>query len=69
MIISTNEPKIVLVDKEFLILRHYQVDVKNIKYLLQWWEEHKNMFRTIGFCIKQIFGIVGYQIEIEKIFY
>jgi hypothetical protein len=26
------------------------------------------MFHTIGFCARQILGMVGFQIEIEKIF-
>ncbi len=51
---------------ELLIFMCYQVDVKDIKCPLQWWEKHESMFPTIGFCIRQIFGIVGCQIEIEK---
>ncbi len=53
---------------ELLIFMRYQVDVKDIKCPLQWWEKHETMFPTIGFCIRQIFGIVRCQIEIEKIF-
>jgi hypothetical protein len=29
---------------------------------------HENMFPTISFCARQIVGIVGFQIEIERIF-
>jgi hypothetical protein len=57
-----------LVNKELLILRYYQVNVKNIKCPLQWWEKHENMFPIIGFCVRQILEIVGSQIEIEIIF-
>jgi hypothetical protein len=35
MTIITNEPTIVLVNNEFLIFMHYQVDVKDIKCPLQ----------------------------------
>jgi hypothetical protein len=29
-----------LINKELLIFRCYQVDVKNIKFPLQWWEKY-----------------------------
>jgi len=57
-----------LVNRKLLNLRHYQVDVKDIKCPLQWWEKHENMFPIVGFCAKQTLGIVGSQIEIEKIY-
>ncbi len=68
MIVSTNEPTMKLVNKELLTFKRYQVDVKNIKRPLQWWEKHKSMFPTIVFCANQILGIVGFQIETERIF-
>jgi hypothetical protein len=49
MTINTNEPIIVLVNNEFLIFKHYQVDVKDIKCPLQWSEKHECMFCTIHF--------------------
>jgi hypothetical protein len=48
---------------ELLILRHYQVDPKDIKCPLQWWGKHETMFPIIGFLDCQISGIVGSQIE------
>jgi hypothetical protein len=68
MTTNTSEPTTKLINKELLIFRHYQVDVKDIKCPLQWWEKQENMFSTIGFCARQILGIVGSQIEIEIIF-
>jgi hypothetical protein len=50
---STNEPTTKLVNKELLIFRHNQVDVKDIKCPLQWWEKHESMFPTFGFCARQ----------------
>ncbi len=44
------------------------MDVKDIKNPLQLWEKHESRFRTIGFFVKQILGIVSSQIEIEHIF-
>jgi hypothetical protein len=68
MIPSISEPTPELVNIEHLIFRHYQVDVKDIKCRLQWWEKHDNMFFTVGFCVRQILGIVGSQIETNKLF-
>ncbi len=48
MTMNTNELTIVLVNNEFLIFRHYQVDVKNIKCPLQWCEKHESMFPKVG---------------------
>jgi hypothetical protein len=44
MIINTSEPTTELINTELLILRHYQMDVKNIKFPLQWWEKMKACF-------------------------
>jgi hypothetical protein len=54
MIANTTDPTTKLVNKELLIFRRYQVDVKDIKCPLHWWEKHENMFPTIGFCARQI---------------
>jgi hypothetical protein len=67
-IANISEPTTELVNKKLLIFKCYQVDVKDIKCPLQWWEKHENMFLTISFCAKQILGIVGSQIEIEFFF-
>jgi hypothetical protein len=68
MTTSTSEPTMELVNKKLLIFRHYQVDDKNIKCPLQWWEKHESMFPIVGFYASQILGIVGSQTEIEKLF-
>jgi hypothetical protein len=68
MTTNTSDPTTQLVNKELLIFKHYQVDVNNIKCPLRWWEKHEIMFLTIGFCAKQILGIIRSQIEIERIF-
>jgi hypothetical protein len=69
MTFSTSEPITDLMNKELPIFKHYQMDIKNIKCPLQWWEKHENMFPTIGFCAKQILRIVGFQIETKIIFF
>jgi hypothetical protein len=51
MAINTNEPTIVLVNNELFIFSHYLVDVKDIKWPLQWWKKHENTFSTIGFVL------------------
>jgi hypothetical protein len=68
MIANINETTMELVNIELLIFKHYQVNVKNIKCPLQWWEKYENMFSIVGFCGRQILGIVGSEIEIERIF-
>jgi hypothetical protein len=65
MIASTSEHATKLINRELLIFRHYQVDVKNIKCLLQWWEKYESMFPTIGFYARQISKVVGSQIETD----
>jgi len=68
MTTNTSEPTMELINREFFIFKHYQVDVKNMKCLSQWWEKHESMFLIVGFCVKQILGIVRSQIEMERIF-
>jgi hypothetical protein len=68
LITSTSEPTTELVNKKLLIFKHYQMDDKDIKCPLQWWEKHESMFPIVGFYARQSLGIVGFQIEIEKIF-
>jgi hypothetical protein len=50
MTTNTSEPSMELVNKKLLIFKHYQVDVKDIKCPIQWWEKHESIFLTIGFC-------------------
>jgi hypothetical protein len=52
MIASINETIMKLVNRELLIFKHYQVDVKNIKCPLQWWENHGNMFSIVEFRVR-----------------
>jgi hypothetical protein len=63
---STSEPIKELVKRELLVFKKYQLDVKDIKYPLQWWQKHEAMFPIVGFLAPQILGVVGFQIEIEK---
>jgi hypothetical protein len=63
MTINTIEPVIELVNKKLLIFKRFQVDPKEIKCPLQWWQKHESMFPTIGFLTQQILGIFGSQIE------
>jgi len=38
-----------LITRELLIFKKYQMDVKDIKRPLQWWQNLKAMFPIIGF--------------------
>jgi hypothetical protein len=68
MTIRSTKPAKECVKKELLVYQRYQVDVKEIKCSLPWWEKHKAMFPTIGFFAHQILGMAGSQIKIERIF-
>jgi hypothetical protein len=54
-------------NREHFIFMYYQMDVKNIKCPLQWWEKHENMFH-IGFFVKKILRIIESQIEMNNVF-
>jgi hypothetical protein len=63
MSIGTNEPTKKVVNKELLMFRRFQVDVKDIKCPLEWWAKHGSLFPIVTFLACRILGIVGYQIE------
>ncbi len=67
-ITSTNELVEKLMKKELLVLRKHQLDVKDIKCLLQWWQKYEAMFPIVGFLARQILGVVEFQIEIKRNF-
>jgi len=67
-ITSTSEPTKELVKRKFLVFKRYQLDVKDIKCPLQWWQKYEAMFPTVGFLARQILSVVEFQIEIERIF-
>ncbi len=65
---NTNEPVKEFMNRELLVFRKYQLDVKDIKCPLQWFQKYETMFLTIGFLAQQILGVIGSQIEIKRIF-
>jgi len=58
LITSINEPVKEHVKKELLILKRYQLDVKDIKCLLHCWQKHEAMFLIVGFLVRHILKIV-----------
>jgi hypothetical protein len=50
------------------MLQRYQVDAKDIKRPFEWWGNHESLFPIIVFLACQILGLVGSQIEKERIF-
>jgi hypothetical protein len=48
-IANTRELVKELVKRELLIFKRYQLDVKDIKCPLQWWQKHEAMFPIVGF--------------------
>ncbi len=68
-IASTCELAEELVKRELLGFKRYQLDVKDIKCPLHWWQKHEAMFLIVGFLAQHILSVVGSQIEIERIFF
>jgi hypothetical protein len=68
MSVGTNEPTKEVGNKKLLMFGRFQLNVKDIKCLLEWWAKHEFLFPTMAFLVRQILGIVGSQIEIERIF-
>jgi hypothetical protein len=68
MIAKTSELTKDLVKRESLMFQRYQVDAKDIKCVLEWWEKHESLFPIVIFLACPIFGIEGSQFEIKRIF-
>ncbi len=68
MYAGTSEPTKEVVNKELLMFRRFQVDVKEINCPLKWWVKHESLFPTMAFLAHQIFGIVSSQIETKRFF-
>ncbi len=66
--VGTNEPTKEVANKELLMFRSFQVDVKEIKCPLKWWVKHESLFPTMAFLAHQFFGTIGSQIETERFF-
>jgi hypothetical protein len=49
MVTGTNELTKKPVNKKLMIFCRFQVDVKDIKCLLEWWKKHESMFSIVGF--------------------
>jgi hypothetical protein len=47
----TNGPTKEVVNKELLMFKRFQVDVKDIKCLLKWWAKHESLFLTMACLI------------------
>jgi hypothetical protein len=57
-----------LVGKKLQSFRRYLISIKDIKCPFQWWKKQKSIFLIVGFLDYQIYNIVGFQIEKERIF-
>jgi hypothetical protein len=49
MSIGTNELTKEVVNKELLMFRRFQMDVKDIKCPLEWWAKHESLFPIVAF--------------------
>jgi len=51
-------------------LNHYKIKKvieEECKDPLAWWRAHEVHYSYVGFVGRQIFGIVGFQIQVEKV--
>jgi hypothetical protein len=69
MTTNINELMKELVNKRLLILKRFQMNVKDIKCHCQWLEKHEFMFPIIRFLTYQILSIISSQIETKRIFF
>jgi hypothetical protein len=63
-----HEPIKKCMNQELLSFWWWQVDIKDIKGSLWWWNKHENMFPIVALLAWQILGITSFQIECEQIF-
>jgi len=47
--VGTNEPTKEVVNKELLMFRRFQEDLKDIQCPLEWWAKHESLFPTVAF--------------------
>jgi hypothetical protein len=66
---NTSELVKKLVNRELLIFRIFQMEIKEIKNLLQWSQKYESIFPIVSFFVWQILGIVGSQIETRRFFF
>jgi hypothetical protein len=62
MFVGTNEPTKEMVNKDLLMFRRVQVNVKDIKCSLEWWAKHEFLFPIVAFSTCLILNIVSFQI-------
>jgi hypothetical protein len=68
MVISTDDLTKEPINQKLIIFRRFQVNAKDIKCPLEWWKNMNLCPNYWFFFSKQILGIIGSQIEIEKMF-
>jgi hypothetical protein len=68
MSIGTNKPTKDVVNKELLMFRKFQVNVKDIECPLKWWARHEYLIPIVAFPTHHILGMVDSQIKIKRIF-
>jgi hypothetical protein len=65
---STKEVSEGLLKFELFLFCWIVILEQDLQSPLVWWKIHESQFPNVGFLARQIFGIVGSQIEIEHIF-
>jgi hypothetical protein len=55
---GTNEPTKEVVNKKLLMLRRFQVNIKDIKCPLEWWAKHKLYFQLWHFLLVKFLALL-----------
>jgi hypothetical protein len=61
MFARTSELAKEVVNKELLMFRRFQVDVKDIKCPLEWWLKHKSLFQLWHFLLVRFLALLVFK--------
>jgi hypothetical protein len=58
MFVGISEPTKEVVNKELMMFRRFQMDVKDIKCPLEWWAKHESLFPTMTFLFVKFLALL-----------
>jgi hypothetical protein len=58
MFVGISEPTKEVVNKELLMFKRFQMDVKNIKCPLKWWAKHEFLFPIVHFLFIKFLALL-----------
>jgi hypothetical protein len=68
-LVTSNEATLQgLLENELFLFHHLHMKLEHCILPLTWWKSHELQFPNISFIARQIFWILRFQIETERIF-